>query len=171
MTKQTKTRNNMYHDDMCTQKRNKGRKYARVGADVCVGARRHRGTQKRGKKRHRWSCRGMNDGQWLGKFPQNAGTAGDGMRETRMGADGHGWVCEGANECIGARGHEKKTRTVTNGRGWAETDTLRTRENRARNRYTYSAGTKVNGRESGELRVMEMKPWCQDEARNARAQK
>ena len=138
---------------------------------MCVVAQRHRGTQKRGKKRHRWSCRGMNDGQWLGKFPQNAGTVGDGMRETRMGADGHGWLCEGANECIGARGHEKKTRTVTNGRGWAETDTLRTRENRARNRYTYSAGTKVNGRESGELRVMDMKSWCQDEARNARARK
>ena len=81
----------------------------------------------------------MNDGQWMGKFPQNAGTAGDGMRETRMGADGHGWVCEGANECIVARGHEKKTRTVTNGRGWAETDTLRTRENRARNRYIHSS--------------------------------
>ena len=76
----------------------------------------------------------MNDGQWLGKFPQNAGTVGDGMQETRMGADGHGWVFKGAIKCIVTGGHEKKARTVANGRGWAETDTLRTRENSARNR-------------------------------------
>ena len=55
-----------------------------------------------------------------------------------MGADGHRWVCEGANEYIGAGGHEKKARWTTNGRGGAETDTLRTSENRARNRYTHN---------------------------------
>ena len=49
------------------------------------------------------------------------------MRGTRMGADGHGWVCMGANECIWAGKHEKKARRVANGRVlWAYTDTHKT---------------------------------------------
>ena len=55
-----------------------------------------------------------------------------------MTCEGHGWVQMVMHgyvtvkvSVLGRGGHENKARTVTNGCGGAETDTLRTRENRA----------------------------------------
>ena len=120
-----------------------------MGEDECYGDQRYGGTQTRAKGRHKWPCRGMNQpihGQWPGKFPPNTDMVSDGMWGTRIGADGHGWVYEGANECIRAGGHEKKAKRATNGCGCAETDSRSTSENCVRNRYTHSSNRREQRR-------------------------
>ena len=155
---------------MRTQKRKEGHEWVRMVHVSVTGTKGTGGTQQRGKGRHRWSRRGMYDGQWPGKIPQNTiihrdDTYGHGW--AWMITNGAAWVLMSTSWCVNTKRRQWGSRMgadvhvqvwewqakIMSGTGWR------------------TSGTEAKGGDSGELRGTERIPWHHRKVRRANARK
>ena len=92
-----------------------GCKWVLMGLDGCVGVQGHGGTQKQGKKRHKWLFRTWRRPLWPGKFPRTS-CLQKVKKHVWITPDGYLWVSLGAGGYMDTEGSKNKTKRGPNGR-------------------------------------------------------